>query len=208
MSILIFDLDGTLIDTSKIVIPAFIRALRHFPELTIPSEQLMLKTFGLPDDKIWATLMPNCPAPIRNEALKLSDTYVHEEMLNKNILINGTLHVLDELLKRGHQLTIASNCGLGYLNAVLDSQGLRDYFSRPLCLESVRGQQKADILAEHMRHFDKSVCFMIGDRDTDVEAASVFDIPTIGCSYGFGNELELQGAIRIIANLSELLEIF
>ncbi len=208
MSILIFDLDGTLIDTSKIVISAFIKAIRHFPDVTLPAEKTMLGTFGQPDYKIWEVLMPNCSDEERREADELSGKYIQEGLIESVVLMGGSRSVLEHLQKLGHTLTIASNCGIDYLNSVLDSQGIRDYFNHPLCLESVSGQNKADILAEHIRFFGSSGCVMIGDRYTDIEAAKYHDIPAIGCDFGFGNTHELQGASQIIHHLSELLDIF
>jgi phosphoglycolate phosphatase len=208
MSILIFDLDGTLIDTSRIVIPSFTKALRHFPNTPLPSKQTMLGTFGLPESRIWEELMPDSPSEMRQAAQTLSSMYIQEGLRENDILIEGTREVLDQLQKRGHILTVASNCDMEYMNGVLDSQGIRHYFSHPLCLESVSGYRKADILAEHLRHFDKAECFMIGDRYTDIEAAKYHGIKAIGCDFGFGNAKELLGSLYIITEIHELLDIF
>lgn len=112
--------------------------------------------------------------------------------------------VLAELKADGYTLTTASNCGTGYLELVLDTQELRPYFTSPLCLESVNGRRKADILAEHFRRYDSKSAIMVGDRNSDIEAADVFDVPTIGCAFGFGDPEELAGARAIIHSLDEL----
>jgi phosphoglycolate phosphatase len=208
MGILIFDLDGTLINTSKIVISAYTRVFRHFPDLLVPTEDVMLGTFGLPEEKIWEVLMPNCPEATRHEAHSLSGIYVQEGLVKSDVLMDGSRAVLDELKKRGHTLTVASNCGTKYLNEILDSQGIRQYFTSPLCLESVSGYKKADILAKHILHFGKSGCVMIGDRNTDIEAAIYHGIPAIGCDFGFGNTNELREANQVINDICDLLLIF
>ncbi len=208
MQTLIFDLDGTLIDTSKIVIPAFVKALQHFPDITIPNKKAMLLTFGLPDKTIWDTLLPDCPETIRSQAGAFASDYIREGLLTEDVLLPDARRVLEALLARNHRLTIASNCGNTYLNTVLDSQGLRPYFEHPLCLESVAGYSKADILAEHIQRFGRKNCVMIGDRNTDIEAAKFHHLPAIGCHFGFSREHELDEADYLITKLPDLLDIF
>lgn len=210
MTTLIFDLDGTLIHTGKIVLPAFHQAIRHFPHIPLPSEAAIQSTFGLPDVQIWEILMPDASLEEREAAYKLSNTYIRKGLFKTDILLKHAREVLETLKKWGYTLTVASNCGTSYLNAVLDSQGIRPYFTRPLCLESVKGKKKADILTEHFLHFPKTAAYMIGDRQSDVEAAHAHGIPAIGCILGtnFGESHELDEADFLIHDLTELCQQF
>lgn len=208
MTTLIFDLDGTLIDTTAILLPAFAAAIRCFPMYEQPSEETCLKTFGMSDDDVWRTLLPEATSEQRQEALNLTETYVARGLNDYDALIDGAFDTIQSLHARGYTLTIASNCGEAYLNNVLDSQGLRPFFTRPLCLASVHGVKKADILTEHFRHFRHDSAWMIGDRKSDVEAAKAHGIPCVGCSYGFSSSDELQDADPIIHHPRELLTLF
>jgi phosphoglycolate phosphatase len=204
MTTILFDLDGTLIDSTGLVLPIYTEVIRRFANNPPLSDEEMRKTFGLPDDLIWQTLLPNATAEERIEAFELCERLVHERINTEDLLFPHTRDVLKSLYDQGYTLTTASNCGTGYLNLVLDTQGIRSYFTRPLCLESVGGRVKADILTEHFRHFDKCRAVMVGDRITDVEAADAHGIPTIGCAFGFGDRAELAGAHCIITSLTEL----
>ena len=210
MNTLIFDLDGTLIHTAKLVLPAFHRAIRCFPQYPLPSERMMLGTFGMPDDEIWETLMPTATPDERAAAHRLCDEFIREDLFRHDVLLPDARDVLTALRDRGHTLTIASNCGVAYLDAVLDSQGIRPLFDRPLCLQSVNGRRKADILTAHFQHFPRMSAVMIGDRKTDIEAAQAHGIPAIGCDFhaGFGENHELAGAAHIIQSLGELLDMY
>lgn len=208
MTLIIFDLDGTLIDTTQLVFPAFRETLRHFPDAAQPGDDVLSQTFGMPDGQIWRTLLPNVPESRQREAFEMAEQMIQRGMHGSQSLMPGAHQVLSTLRARGYTLTVASNCGNAYLAAVLDSQGLRDYFDRPLCLESVHGQCKADILTEHFRHFPKELAVMVGDRQSDIEAADSHGIPAIGCQFGFGNEAELVGADVCIDRLEALLPLF
>jgi phosphoglycolate phosphatase len=208
MAIIIFDLDGTLIDTAELVIPAYREAIRHFAnQPTLSNEQLKM-TFGLPDAEIWNIIMPHATASERRQAYALTGQVIVERMRDTNVLLPHALDVLAELKARQHTLTIASNCGLDYLYAALDTQGIGEFMTHPLCLESVHGMHKADILSEHFSHFDKSQSVMVGDRDSDVKAAKAHGIPAIGCAYGFGDLGEIKNADVQIYALTDLLPLF
>lgn len=204
MLTIIFDLDGTLIDTQSILFPIFREVIRHFPNQPQPSEAVVQKTLGNPDAVIWQMLMPQATEAQRVEAFALYEDIMRQKFQSQEFLIPGVREMLEQLQRSGYPLTIASNCGNDYLNTVLDTLDLRRFFTNPLCLESVGGLEKADILAEHLKHFTKDTAVMVGDRNTDIEAAAAHGIPAIACAFGFGSHDEFQGAYRIIHTPAEL----
>jgi phosphoglycolate phosphatase len=208
MAKLIFDLDGTLIDSTSVFVPAIRSMLRHFPRIPEPTEEQIQNTFGLTDDELWDTLMPDATQEERSSAYSYRNKYVEENMRHAHLLLPHAFQVLEELHKRGHILTTASNCGTAYLNNVLDTQKIRQFFTNPLCLESVDGKEKADILRRHFQDITKENSFMIGDRASDIEAAHIVGIPAIGCQLGFGDTDELKNADFKISSLEELLTYF
>ena len=168
----------------------------------------MAKTFGLPDTEIWRTLMPDSPESARQEAFRISEQYVAEELQRLDVLLPYAKETLLKLRNRGYNLTVASNCGTKYLDAVLDSQGLRSLFSHPLCLGSVQGMRKEDILTVHFQRWKKRDAVMIGDRSSDFRAAQHHGVDFVGCAFGFADVEELAGAKTVIHELPELLGLF
>ncbi len=204
MAKFIFDLDGTLIDSTSVFIPTIYATFSHFPNIKKPSEDMIRDAFGLTDEDFWKKLMPGSTMEERNSAYELRDIYIGKHMQNVNLLLPEAYRVLSGLYEQGHTLTTASNCGTAYLNSVLDSQSIRRFFTMPLCLEMVNGQEKADILRRHLEHFSKENMFMVGDRSSDIEAAHAVGIPAIGCRFGFGDKSELKDADYNIYSLTEL----
>jgi phosphoglycolate phosphatase len=205
MALLIFDLDGTLVDTTSVVVPAFQAVIRRYAPDRIVSEADIRATFGLPDDEIWRTLLPYASTTERTAAFVEAEKRICQGMYGRSLVFPDVHKVLSELTAQGHTLTVASNCGPAYLQAVLESQGLRRWMTRPLCLGGIRGRSKADILRLHLEHFrDMEPLVMIGDRASDVDAAHAVGILSVGCLYGFGGAHELTGADHRIHRLSEL----
>ncbi|WP_072872813.1 HAD family hydrolase [Alicyclobacillus tolerans] len=206
-STLIFDLDGTLLSSASFILPIYKKIIAQYGGKA-PDDLTMTRTFGLPDEQIWEILMPNSTGQIRRQAETDCGKEVAFTLSHCDILFPETRFTLEALKQAGYTLTTASNCGCNYLDAVLSTQHLDTLFTLPLCLESVHGKRKADILRAHCKVFDIESMVMIGDRQSDVEAAKEIGIPCIGCAFGFGHDDELTNADVIITNLSQLLTLF
>lgn len=210
MTVLIFDLDGTLINTGPLAIHAYKQAMVtcDFKSEEMPTDEAILKTFGLPDPEIWSTLMPKRSPEEQIRAFHLAGDSLRDSMGKADITIAGARETIAQLHRRGYTLTTASNCGLDYLDMAMSVQGLGEWMDRPLCLESVHGRKKVDILHELIRRYEHQDMVMIGDRSTDRDAAKAVDIPFVGCNFGFGDAGELAGAIAVVSDLPQLLNVF
>ena len=203
MSTVIFDMDGVLVDSGELTVSIIGKILERYPDC--PSPARIRETFGMTMEEMWEHLMPGAPYDLKMACSNRYDQEIARELSGANVRIPGVKETLEQLKAMGNRLTIASNCGIPYLDAVLDTQGLRRYFTRPLCLESVQGQEKADILARHIsKHPGPAV--MVGDRRSDVEAAQNVDIPCIGVLSRFTGPGELNAADQIISDIRELTE--
>lgn len=204
---LIFDLDGTLIDTSSSVEYAFIEvfedALKCGAMDKIPSHEVIMSTFGMLDDDIWNLLAPSMPVALKTSYRQLHDELIGKSLLRTSCVLPGVADMLNRL-RFDYTLATASNCGLSYLETVLDNSGIRSFFTYPLCAESVHATEKADILRELIRLADHNEVLMIGDRSTDVEAAKAVGIPVVGVPSKFGKPHELAQADMVLNNILEL----
>lgn len=203
MSTVIFDMDGVLVDSGELTVTIIGKILERYPDC--PSPARIRETFGMTMEEMWEHLMPGAPYDLKMVCSNRYDQEIARALYGVDVLIPGVKETLEQLKVVGNRLTVASNCGIPYLDAVLDSQGLRRYFTRPLCLESVQGQEKADILMRHIaRHPGPTI--MVGDRRSDVEAAKKVDIPCIGVLSQFTGQGELNAADQVISDIRELTE--
>lgn len=206
MALLIFDIDGVLVDSSQQTVEVIKNLLAPLPQRKEITNQRINHTFGMSEEDMWAYLMPGFPVEKRKEISQIYDIEIVKVLKKSDVLLPHVKSILAALKEAGYILTTASNCGIPYLNAILDTQGIRKYFDDPQCLESVKGKKKADIIAYHSKKYPKEKLYMIGDRKSDMEAAKELKIPAIGCKSRFTGDGELEGACCQVSNISEILD--
>jgi len=208
LALLIFDLDGTLIDTTRLSIPFIQEEIKRYPHLKIPESKAIQSVFGLPKKEFWETLIPDGNDEELLDIQSGWERKLLDMMHEQDVLLPHAKKVLSCLKYRGHKLTTASNCSTAYLERILETQGIKEYFDQPLCIELVQGRKKEEILKAHFTSLPKKEAFMVGDRSSDIEAAHANGIPAIACHFGFADEEELVGAEYHIHSLLDLIEMF
>ncbi|MCC5891655.1 HAD family hydrolase [Exiguobacterium sp.] len=206
MAVILFDIDGTLVDTTVPMTEAIHKALEQLPHLPKPSEEIVRSGYGLAGNAFWEHVIPEATLEEIRQIRKLRHETLEHAMADQHVLFDGIYEMLETLHANGHTLTTASNCGVHYLNLILDSQGIRRFMTAPECLESVSGEKKADILTAHRLRHGETDYVMVGDRKSDVEAARAHDFPVVLTGFGFGNDEEWALADHVIATPAELIE--
>lgn len=184
---IVFDLDGTLWDASKQVVPAWNRVLDLYPQLQKHITETDMQEFmGKTLDNIAGLMFPNLDEKKRmkilRECCQEEQIYLREH--------GGTLYPYLEktlmLLQDKYKLFIVSNCQDGYVQAFLEHHGLGQYFT-DYEMSGRTGQIKGENIKLIMdrNHITKAV--YVGDTQGDMEAAIYAGIPFIYAKYGFGN---------------------
>lgn len=203
---IVFDLDGTLIKTENIALPAIRKVLKDLNyDPNIPNSEI-LKYIGYTIDDIFEGLLKTKDDKIINKAIKLLDKYEIEIIKNtsiKDIFFDGVFEVLERLKHNGHKLFILSNCNIKYMITILE-RGLNKYIDSPHCAEMYDWKEKDFVL--RLISDGKKDFVMVGDRHKDIEAAKTNSFISIGCAYGFGYN-EVKDADYIINDIKELIPI-
>ena len=207
MDSIIFDVDGTLWDTTHVVADAWNEVVRSETSLDLSITPQKLKTlFGKTMPDIAAILFPEEP---KENQLRLIDLCCQreEEALRKK---SGALYpqlesVLTQLAAR-LPLFLVSNCQAGYIETFLDCTGFAPYITDHLCPGDT-GEGKAENIREIIRRHHLKSPVYVGDTDGDYQAVkSAGDsIPFIFAYYGFGFVENPDYVITCPADLLSLL---
>ena len=207
---IIFDIDGTLVNTKKVTIPAFKKTLEALKkegfEVKVSSDEIM-KYIGYTIDNIFKNIFKSDDKILIEKSIHYLDIY-EEEFLSKtnNIFFNGVFEVLSYLKSKNKKIYLLSNCNKKYLNIVLD-KGLNKFIDSPHCSEMYNWKEKDYVISTFIKEANSTSFVMIGDRHKDIEAAKTNNIKSIGCNYGYGNE-EVKQADILIHDIKDIMNIF
>lgn len=183
---LVFDLDGTLWDTTHACAVAWneVLAARSIPYRTITAEDVRLVT-GKPHDDCIRLTFADLPEKVIEKLIE--DTAIAD---NEAIArLGGTLYegVLEGLscLRNRYPLFIVSNCQAGYIENFLELTGLTGTFLDFECFGNT-GRSKGDNLAAVMARNNLVSPIMIGDAEGDEAAARRCSVHFAFVEYGFG----------------------
>ncbi|WP_026673415.1 HAD family hydrolase [Alkalihalobacterium bogoriense] len=204
MDSIIFDLDGTLWDSSSTVLMAWNEILNQHPKVQkkITLEDLH-DSMGLQIHEIGQKLFPYLQEDERIELLQKCGE-VENDYLRKlgGKLYDQVEHVLQTLSKK-YKLFIVSNCQEGYIEAFFHFHNVGKYF---LDYENPgrSGLSKGENIKLVMGRNQLNRPIYIGDTEGDVKAARLANIPFVYAAYGFGDVSESDETIENFADLLEL----
>ncbi|MEQ1886583.1 MAG: HAD-IA family hydrolase [Bryobacteraceae bacterium] len=208
-NLLIFDLDGTLIDSKRDLTDSVnaTRASRGLP--------------ALPDDIVSAYVGNGAPMLIRRalphlteeehaEALQFFLHYYRDHMLDATTLYRGVREALDRLHKEKIAMAILTNKPVKFSVRLIAGLGLSDHFFQIYGGNSFEHKKPHPIgLLRLMNesNADPKKTVMVGDSSVDVQTARAAEVQACGVSWGFQPETFAKAAPDyIVDDLGELAE--
>lgn len=181
---LIFDLDGTLWDTTRPVTEAWNQVASHRAELPVISEADIQSVMGLPHDEAFERLLGGVKPEQVEEAAQ--EFYAREvALLQKNYLYPGVSEGLKALADH-YPLYVVSNCETGYLERFMKVSGVGGLFQDAECFGGTR-KPKGDNISLILRRNKKSKGAYVGDTAGDQIASRQAGTDFYHVSYGFGS---------------------
>lgn len=199
----IFDLDGTLWDSSKEVTESWNIVLSQYPEsrnrlITVSD---MHGFMGRQMDEIALMMMPDIDEKRRTEIMLRCMDYECEYLGEcEKIPCYPELHKTLETLSQDYKLMIVSNCQDGYIQLFLKKSGTSKYFCD---FESFgkTGLSKGENIKLVMARNNIEKAVYVGDTQGDLNSADSAGAEFIHAGYGFG---KLNRETARISALSEL----
>jgi len=201
---LVFDLDGTLWDSSIQVAESWNLALeKEYPEIRMRFDKAaMEKCMGHTMTEIAAMCFPEKDEEERGKILSvLSDYEISYLMGHPGDLFEGEAETLRGL-KAGYDLYIASNCQRGYIEAFFVGTELGDLFCGRICFGDT-GLSKDENLKKLIDDEKLGRAVMIGDTEKDRQAAVYAGIPFVHAAYGFGKVSGADASAQGFENLPQ-----
>jgi phosphoglycolate phosphatase len=207
----VFDLDGTLVDTAPDLISAlnFILGREGLPPVPLHSARNMI---GAGARKlIERGLELEGRAASTSEITRLTEdfiAYYAEHIADGSRPFDGLENALDELTTRGYRLAVCTNKLEWLSKLLLDRLGLSFHFSA-ICGADTFGVAKPDpaILQQTVARAGGNIssAIMVGDAGTDIGVARRAGVPIIGVEFGYTDVpiAELKPD-RVIKHMSEL----
>jgi len=204
---ILFDLDGTVINSEVGVTRCVIYALEKFG-ITENDRAVLRKFLGPPLSDSFMRYYGMSPENAEKAVAYYRERYVPIGV-HENEVYDGVYEMLSALRKSGRKLYLATSKPEHYAKGILEEFKLGEYFDGvygSTLDESRNTKDKVLAYAVEGIGLDKSRSVMVGDRFHDVEGATVNGLPCIGVLYGFGDKEELlnAGVICVAATPKEL----
>ena len=190
MDSIIFDVDGTLWDSTDVVAKAWTDYLRQKEQIDLTITAGQLKTlFGKPLAEIAALVFPQYP---ENEQLRLIDGCCEAEHTLLHITgapLYEDLEKALQILSAQYPLYIVSNSQCGYIELFLEKTGFAKYFQGHLC-NGDTGLDKGSNIRQIAAQNGLKDPVYVGDTIGDFEACRKAGVPFVLAEYGFGEVSE------------------
>lgn len=208
---ILFDLDGTLTDPKEGI---------------TKSVQYALRALGI-DEPDLDQLLPFIGPPLMDSfrdfygfdrekcllGVKKYREYFRRQGIFENQVFSGTEVLLRSLKENGKIVCLATSKPEPFARQILDHFHLSGYFDEAVgcVLDESQNMTKADVIREAFRRLklteDELIkTVMVGDRKHDILAAKECGIPSVGVTFGYApdGELEAAGANTIVHDFDEL----
>lgn len=203
---IIWDLDGTLLDTTQGVLFAVNETINQL-KLSMPSEQVLCKFVGPPMQLSFEKYY-GMDEDKALEAANLFRKIYKENSLLKAELYPDVMEVLSTLKNKGYRMAVATNKSHDNAMQILQYFGIADFCDYMKGADLKGKLKKSDIINACIRKMklnpDESL--YIGDSIFDYEGAKQTGLNFLGVTYGFGFKENEEYEFDTIYSLKQLID--
>ena len=207
--LVIFDIDGTLLATDSFWLDIGRRAVttvygRHGVRRALPEDERFVGAIGLPMEEFWRYVLPEDLHRLGEEVEREAED-LEEVAFGKGLgaMYPGARRLLDDLHHAGRAVALASNCSRRYLDSFVRAFALGPILLAARCADDPGVASKADMVSQILDAAEAPPAVVVGDRDTDREAARANRLPFVLFAGGFSSTARSDGDI-VARDFSEL----
>lgn len=210
--LVIFDLDGTLADSSL----GILNSISYTQELLClpPIKQEEKLTFIGPTNRESYNKVFGLKGETLQKAVNYHKEYAMKQGYKELKLYEGIVELLDYLKQNGIVTAVATLKAQSTTLKIFEHLGITDKFDIIKGVEADNPKTKAQLLEDCIKDAkcEKSECVLIGDSKYDAIGAEQLDVDFIGVTYGFGFKsyddlagYKFVGVTNTVKNLRTLL---
>jgi len=201
----LFDVDGTLLDTNEYIYQAFEHSLDlHYEPM---SREILQKVMGKPLEECYRILTE------QEDVTELANAHHVFQVENPHLSMPfpNTLKILKQLKKDNYSIAAVTTRARNTAEDTLDESGILPFLDYFVAIDDVANPKPhAEPVMKAVNYFgiDPAEAMMVGDSDVDVMAGKNAGVLTVGVSYGFHGESIVEADPDfVIDDISEIVEI-
>jgi len=211
LRLVVWDMDGTLVDSRNVIQDAMTRAFEDLGMTPPPYDQTR-QIVGLSLDEACRKLVPEGfpPGELGRlvEAYKNAFIFTRTQPDFKEPLYEGAVDLLETLANQNCLLALATGKSHRGIEAVFERHGIGRYFDTIWCADDGPGKPHPFMVLEAMKAVgvEPDQTAMVGDAIFDIQMGNAAGVTTHGVTWGFGarHELEAVGAHHLHTSMDEL----
>lgn len=192
----IFDFDGTLMDTSGVILST-IKATIKDMGLPDKTEEECRSIIGIRTDEVGRYLYPDLDISNKEFAKAFRANYDRLQKDAKETPFPGVIETLMKLRPGGNRLAIASSRRLVSLTDYLEKLGIKDWFDLIVGADSVtKGKPDPEPVLTVLKAlgWNADDTLVVGDADIDIMMGNAAGCKTCAVTYGNGSISSLKAA--------------
>lgn len=216
--VILFDLDGTLINSAPDLAVAVNHMLQKLNRNTFSEEaidmwvgngaQILVRRALSGQSVIDENLDPS----LVENALKIFLDFYGKNLCNATVAYPNVFDTLLSLKDKNYRLAIVTNKPFAFVEPILEGLGLSDLFELILGGDSLAEKKPSSaplLYVCNTLEVEVKACVMVGDSKNDMLAANACGMQSVGVAYGYnyGEKIDVYAPTVVINDFAELLEV-
>jgi phosphoglycolate phosphatase len=187
---IVFDLDGTLVDSLPDIVDAFREAFEQ-EGLEPPAEALVRPQIGLPLEQMYGSFAPSASI----DALVTHYRRIYPtRFTQRSRPYPGVIELLSGLRERGYKLGVATTKTSDMAERFVTAMGLRDALDVVQGTDGFPHKPAPDVVVRALTRMQARGAFMVGDTVHDIEAGRAAGLQTFAVTWGTHDRATLERA--------------